>query len=89
MAERRLRIDRLVVRVRGVGEPQARELVAGLGEAVLRRLHESGALGAQAPGTGHIERIDAGSIAPTTRERIAAHLADAVRAQLAPPKGER
>lgn len=89
MAERRLRIERLVVRMRGVGEPLARELAAGLGEAVLRRLDESGALAAQAPGSRHVEQVDAGSVTPSTRARLAAQLADAVGEHLGPPKGGR
>jgi hypothetical protein len=89
VAERRLRIDRLVVRMRGAGEPQARQLVAGLGEAVLRRLGASSVLGAQTPVALHIDRVDAGSLGPSSPERVAAHLADAVAARLPPPKGER
>ena len=88
MPDRRLRIDRLVVRMRGVCEPQARELSAGLGEAVLRQLNDGGALAAQSRTTQHIQRIDAGSVVFSTPDRVAAHLADAVKAHL-PPKGDR
>jgi hypothetical protein len=89
VVERRLRIDHLVVRMRGVAEPQARELVAALGEAVLRRLNDSSAIGSQLPGVRHIERIDAGSVALTCRDRLARHLADSVMAHLPPAKGDR
>lgn len=89
MPDRRLKIDRLVVRMRGVGELQAREVVAGLGEAVLYRLAESGAPGALPPGSRHVERIDAGPIALSSRGGIAAHVADAVTAHLPRRTGDR
>jgi hypothetical protein len=56
---------------------------------VLRRLDESGALAAQAPGSRHVEQVDAGSVTPSTRARLAAQLADAVGEHLGPPKGGR
>jgi hypothetical protein len=89
VGERRLRIDHFVVRMRGVAEPQARELAAGLGEAVLRRLMESSAIGSGLPGVQHIERIDAGSVALASRDRLATHLAKSVMAHLPPAKGDR
>ena len=89
MVERRLRIDRLVVRMRGIAELKAREFVTGLGESVLRRLENSPAISAQPQGVRRIERIDAGTIALSSRERLATHLADTVAAHLPPQKGDR
>jgi len=85
----RLRIDRIVVRMRGVTESQARSLAKGLSDAVLRRLSGSPALGARSPGTQHIAKIDAGSVTLSSRDRIATHLADSVIANLPPQKGDR
>lgn len=89
MPDRSVKIDRLVVRMRGVDEAQAREAVAGLGEAVLRRLDASGVPGTLPPGVRHVERIDAGAVQLSGRDGIATQVADAVAAQLRSRTGDR
>jgi hypothetical protein len=69
--------------------PQARDVVAGLGEAVLHRLSALPVLGTQRPGSQHIQQIDAGSITLSSRDGMAAHIADTVAAHLLHGKGGR
>jgi hypothetical protein len=88
VAERRLRIDRLVIRTRGISEPDARALASGLGEAVLRQLSESRQFTQQPPGTHHVERVDAGVMPASRRDQVASHLAGAVLSHLLPVDGD-
>jgi hypothetical protein len=82
VTDARLRIERLVVRVRGMDEARARSLASGLGPGILRHLAPavSGAAG------GRVERVDAGTVAFTGGEQAAAAVAAAIAARL--PGGE-
>ncbi len=88
MADSRMRIERLVVRMRGIPEPRARGLAAGLGEVVLRQLSSSLVLATRPPTVAQVERVDAGTVTLSSREQIAAHIAGAVAAQVSPVEGD-
>ena len=78
MVDRILRIDSLVVRARGVPVQRARELVSGLGEAVLRQLAGTPTFLSHAAGRTRVERIDAGNAPLSARQELANRVATAV-----------
>jgi len=80
VADRRLRIDRLVIRVRGVREPEARRLGAALAPAILHQLGT--VLDGPRPSSGHVDAIDAGTVTLAGRDRTATAIADRVAAGL-------
>jgi len=82
VADTRVRIDRLVVRVRGVPESSARGMVRALGTSVLRHL---GTAVTQAPPPApltRVDRVDAGTIRFANQEHAAKAIATAVIARL-------
>jgi hypothetical protein len=84
MANTSLRIERLVVRVRGLDETGARELALRLGPVVLRELAPN-VLRMSAGDLHGVERIDAGRVTFAGAERTATKVAAAITARLPLP----
>jgi len=87
VTDARLRIDRLVVRVRGMDETRARELASALGPGILRELGPVVSRLSAGDSPSRVERVDAGSVAFAGGERTAAAVAAAIAARLPRPKG--
>jgi hypothetical protein len=86
MSERRIDIDRLEIRLRGVSAETARAAVGDLHRELIGQLSGSRRQGPVGPRTGHIDRVDSGAVRLASgatpselRRTIASQIAGSIR----------
>lgn len=80
MADSRIRIDRLVIRVRGGSESHARGMVKGLASSLLREL--SSGISQNTTTASFFDHVDAGTVQYNGAEQTGAAVAHSVSRQL-------